>query len=393
MSVPGNKDKEKVTTDTTEKPKNKIYQAKPEETMKAATQAVQETLNPAVETEKAPTIEDMLEERRKAAQAEKTDAQKMQRYYALADAMKALGKMGGAAVGGAIGGDALAGATPVEYKPNRGYLDAIEKAKKANDRLRSLDDTGFQLAVSKQQRDEERAYQDKVRADERAFKREMDKADKEWQKVMADYKAKIEQAALENNYKLKAQYEAERDEAEQKYWEKRASIEHKYNVAEKGVISANQQAQIDAYNKVPLAFDDGTAMNLTKGQQDGMRLFFMGKEIDGVVVDKDNVDAVIRANPRLAREYMRIIGGATTTQSTSASGYSAAGGATATPTFATGPHTQSALTPNGQIDSRYFNYVDPSGGATAPQTNGGSTQPSGSGGNSVENDSRIQIDW
>lgn len=379
MATPGNKDKETGIVPL------------PKELLEGRVQAVQETLSPTVETETAPTIEEMLAGLRKPVEDQKTSAEKMQRYYALTDAMKALGRMGGAAVGGAIGGDVLAGATPVEYKPNRGYLDAIENAKKASDRLRSIDDTGFKLAFSKQQRDEQRAYEAQVRTEERAFKREMDKADKEWQKVMADYKAKIEQAALENNYKLKAQYEAERDEAEQKYWEKRASIEHKYNVAEKGVISANQQAQIDAYNKVPLAFDDGTAMNLTKGQQDGMRLFFMGKEIDGVVVDKDNVDAVIRANPQLAREYMKIIGGATATQSTSASGYSAAGGANATPTSATGPHTQSALTPNGQIDSRYFNYVDPSGGANATQTNGGSTQPSGNSGYSVETDPMAQF--
>lgn len=372
MATPGNKDKEKVTTDTTEKPRNKIYQAIPEETINAATQAVQETLNPTVETETAPTIEDMLAGLRKPVEDQKTSAEKMQRYYALTDAMKALGRMGGAAVGGAIGGDVLAGATPVEYKPNRGYLDAIENAKKASDRLRSIDDTGFKLAFSKHQRDEQRAYEAQVRTEERAFKREMDKADKEWQKVMADYKAKIEQAALENNYKLKAQYEAERDEAEQKYWEKRASIEHKYNVAEKGVISANQQAQIDAYNNVPLAFDDGTAMNLTKGQQDGMRLFFMGKEIGGVVVDKDNVDAVIRANPQLAREYMRIIGGATTTQSVSEQH---SGGAT-------GPTSMPATTPNGKLDSRFFTYVDPNGIPASTPT----VQPSGNGGYSVEDD-------
>lgn len=354
----------------------------PKELLEGRVQAVQKTLSPTAETETAPTIEEMLEERRKAAQAEKTDAQKMQRYYALTDAMKALGKMGGAAVGGAIGGDVLAGATPVEYKPNRGYLDAIENAKKASDRLRSIDDTGFQLAVSKQQRDEERAYEARqtrekreheaqVREDERAFKREIDKADREWQKVMADYTAAIRQAELEKNYELKAKYEAERDAEEQKYWEKRAAIEHKYNVEEKGVISANQQAQIDAYNKVPLAFDDGTAMNLTKGQQDGMRLFFMGKEIGGVIVDKDNVDAVIRANPRLAREYMRIIGGATTTQSTTSS----SGTTPARSAYHPFPSHISQVQPENMNNGQ-------NSGTTSTLT----VQPSGNGGYSVEDD-------
>lgn len=343
----------------------------PKELLEGRVQAVQKTLSPTVETETAPTIEEMLAGLRKPVEDQKTSAEKMQRYYALTDAMKALGRMGGAAVGGSIGGDVLAGATPVEYKPNRGYIEAIENAKKASDRLRSIDDTGFKLAFSKQQRDEQRAYEAQVREEERAFKREIDKADREWQKVMADYTAAIRQAELEKNYELKAKYEAERDAEEQKYWEKRAAIEHKYNVEEKGVISANQQAQIDAYSKVPLAFDDGTAMNLTKGQQDGMRLFFMGKEIDGVIVDKDNVDAAIRANPRLAREYMRIIGGATTQ---SVSGQPSG--------VATGPTSVSATTPNGKLDSRFFNYVDPDGISASTPT----VQPSGNGGYSVEND-------
>ena len=118
------------------------------------------------ETTTANPWEDIMKERRKGLVKEKTDAEKMQRYHALTDVFNAFGKMGGAAVGGAIGGDALVGASAKEYQPNRGYLDAIEKAKAANDRIRALDDTGFQFQLNKQLRDEQRDYEDKVRTDQ-----------------------------------------------------------------------------------------------------------------------------------------------------------------------------------------------------------------------------------
>ena len=118
------------------------------------------------ETTTANPWEDIMKERRKGLVKEKTDAEKMQRYHALTDVFNAFGKMGGAAVGGAIGGDALVGASAKEYQPNRGYLDAIEKAKAANDRIRALDDTGSQFQLNKQLRDEQRDYEDKVRTDQ-----------------------------------------------------------------------------------------------------------------------------------------------------------------------------------------------------------------------------------
>jgi hypothetical protein len=87
--------------------------------------------------------------------------------------MKALGQMGGAAIGGAIGGNALDSAPKVaEYKANRGYIDAFEKAKQANDRLRTLDEKEFNLNYAKQQRDEERAYREQIAEAERKFRAE-----------------------------------------------------------------------------------------------------------------------------------------------------------------------------------------------------------------------------
>lgn len=83
--------------------------------------------NPAV---KPLTISDLLSSQREAAVKDKTDAGRMQQYYALADVFNALGKMGGAVVGGAVGGNILDSAPMVgEYKESRGYLDAFERAK------------------------------------------------------------------------------------------------------------------------------------------------------------------------------------------------------------------------------------------------------------------------
>lgn len=113
--------------------------------------------------------EEIMKERRKGLVQEKTDAEKMQRYHALTDVFNAFGKMGGSVVGGAIGGDALVGTSTKEYKPNRGYLDAIEKAKTANDRIRALDDTAFQLQANKQLRDEQWAREDKKIAEQREY--------------------------------------------------------------------------------------------------------------------------------------------------------------------------------------------------------------------------------
>jgi hypothetical protein len=134
--------------------------------------------------------EKMMAERRNSYVKEKTDAEKMQRYHALTDVFNAFGKMGGAAVGGAIGGDALVGASAKEYQPNRGYLDAIEKAKAANDRIRALDDTGFQFQLNKQLRDEQRDYEDKVRTNQWA---------REDQKIaeQRDYEDKVRQIEMD----------------------------------------------------------------------------------------------------------------------------------------------------------------------------------------------------
>ena len=249
--------------------------------------------------------EQMLANQRKQYEQDKTDAVKMQKYYALTDALNAIGKMGGAAIGGAIGGDVLGGAPNVgEYKESRGYLDAFERAKQANDRLRALDEKEFTLAYNKAQRDEERAHQAKMKEDERAYNFEMDKLNKQWQKDMIDYKAKIEQAALENNLALKAKYEAELAAINQKYWEERAATEHKYNMAEKRLGQDIVKMQMGGGNRA-FTLNDGTVANIPSDVFAEMKAFYADKgSIDGTYVDAENIESFLRTRPDLVADFV-----------------------------------------------------------------------------------------
>lgn len=167
----------------------------------------------ATTAEKPLTIEELLANQRASIKNEKTDSAKMQKYYALTDALKALGQMGGTAIGGAIGGNMLDSASKVdEYKPSRGYLDAIEKSKKANERLRALDEKEYNLAVrdedrayKKQLTEDNRAYQDRVRAEERAYNDKVRAEDRAWKEAQSelDRKQKAEVAKLDAEWHFK----------------------------------------------------------------------------------------------------------------------------------------------------------------------------------------------
>lgn len=260
--------------------------------------------------EKRPTISDMLAPMREAAMQEKTDALKMQKYYALADVFNALGKMGGAAVGGAIGGNMLDSAPTVgEYKESRGYLDAFEKSKQANDRLRALDEKEFQLSYNKEQRDSERRY-----------KAGVDQVDKEWQKAMIDYKSKIEQAIATGNLQLKAQLEAEAQAAAWQHQLKRDALLHGYDMAEKKISKDIVEMQMgSAYGKksVPFTFNNGTAIAIPEALNEEMLKYFAQKgNIGGVAVDVDNVADVLRNHPNLVNDFLRMYGMGTTPTAT-----------------------------------------------------------------------------
>lgn len=272
--------------------------------------------------EKRQTFSDMLAPMRETARQEKTDALKMQKYYALADVFNALGKMGGAAVGGAIGGNMLDSAPTVgEYKESRGYLDAFERAKQANERLRDIDAQEFQLAYDNRKRDEEIAYSDKVRKEDREYKAALDKADKEWQKNMIDYKAKIEQATATGNLKLKAQLEAEAQAAAWRYQLNRDALLHGYDMEEKKLGQETIRLQKELYadrDSIPFTFNNGTAITMPKTLNEEMLKYFAQKgNIGGTNVDIDNVADVLRDHPNLVNDFLITHGmGATPTIAT-----------------------------------------------------------------------------
>ena len=254
------------------------------------------------EENKPKTLSDLLEEQRKKAETEKTDAAKMQKYYALADAFNALGKMGGAAIGGAIGGDIVGGApTVAEYQPSKGYIDAFEKAKNANERLRALDDKEFNLAV----RDEERSYNQQVAKADRDFKAQQAQLDRDWQMTFYDYKSKIEQANAQSNLKLKNDLEKELLAIENQFKAKYQAIANAHEEKLKNLSLDIVKLQNQGSNEL-VAFDDGTTMSIPESYYKSMFNYFNGKEINGMYVDKDNFAEFVRQNPKQVSSFLNL---------------------------------------------------------------------------------------
>lgn len=258
-----------------------------------------------VPTVKAPTLSDMLAGLRKNVEKEKTDAVKMQKYYALTDAFNALGKMGGTAIGGAIGGNALDSAPIVEgYQPSKGYITAFEEAKKANEKLRDFDNMQYQLAV----RDEERSYAQQQK-----------KIDREYQKELVDYKNQIERANADKDFERSRKLKEDMAKMEQdfkeryleltnKYEQENLKLKNQYRQSEQAGSRANVQFQHDLYNTVPIAFDDGTGTKVSKSEYESLERFFKGKTIGGVTISDENIDSFIRKNPKMVNDFLTAIG-------------------------------------------------------------------------------------
>lgn len=296
-----------------------IQSVKPQTTELTAPKMNNPVANAAKERiEKRPSFSEMLSNsmaiQRQNAEKEKTDAAKMQKYYALADVFNSIGKLGGSAVGGAIGGNAVDNAPAVDpYKESRGYLAAFEKAKAANDRLKSLDDKAFSLAATK----EEREYNKRLRDADNQFKLQLTALDHQWQKDFYDYKAKIEQAAAQGNLELKAKYEAEAKAAEQAYWKERAAISQGYQKELKNMSADIVKLQMGLgygkYGKLghtkPFTFNNNTKIDIPDALYPEMLKYFAGKgKIGNEDVDKDNVETVLRNHPELVNGFLRIYG-------------------------------------------------------------------------------------
>ena len=256
------------------------------------------------------TISDMLEGQRRKAMQEKTDAAKMQKYYALADVMKALGQMGGAAVGGAIGGNVLDSAPKVaEYKESRGYLDALERSKAANERLRKLDDEEFKLSYSKQQRDEERAYkaeQDKITRDYNEKQRELER---QWNSEQNRIKMEWQAAVAAQDFERQAALKRELADGEQKFKLQYQQIANEHDTAIKNISRdiVNIQNGI-AKNPVPIGFKNGKGITVPKAYYEDMQEYFIGDDWNGRKVTKDNVKNYIKHNPEAVNAYLEMYG-------------------------------------------------------------------------------------
>lgn len=238
------------------------------------------------------TIADMLEGQRRKITQDKTDAAKMQKYYALSDALKALGQMGGAAIGGAVGGNALDSAPKVaEYKANRGYLDAFEKAKQANDRLRALDEKEFNLNYNKQLRDEDRAYREGIAEAERKFRAEQAELERKWKTASAAERAKIEKEILAS----KQAHEIEK---------KKLSLEYAK------IMMSGKGGSKDASTRTgsPVIFDDDSVAYIDKEDITALKNRYMNRTIGDVTIDEENFNQFIAQNPQIVKDYLKRIG-------------------------------------------------------------------------------------
>lgn len=271
--------------------------------------------NAGVAIEKPKTIADLIAEGYKKVEKEKTDAAKMQKYYALSDAFSALGRMGGAAIGGAIGGDVL-GSAPVvpEYKESRGYIDAFERAKKANDRIKELDNMSYQLALRDEDRklqkataEEERAFNLKVLAIKNQYEKDRDLLHRKWQ--VADNEGK---KALELEIQAK----------DQQFKKDMAALGHQYNIEEAVVKSFGNAKPEDTEYIQFMEYKDVTSpkgnatvkipakwesLSVPKDVYDSMMLDFVAqgrKFPDGTAVTKETAESYIRSHPKEVKTYL-----------------------------------------------------------------------------------------
>ena len=257
------------------------------------------------------TISTMLAGQRAKLVKDKTDAAKMQKYYALTDALGALGKMGGAVIGGAAGGNVLDSMPNVgEYKESRGYLDAFERAKQANEKLRGLDDREFQLRYDKQLRDEQRAYADQKEKRTREYNEQQAKLNREWQMERDRINREWQAAVAEKNFERQAQLKKDLAKMDNDFKLKYQANQASYNETLKKYSSEMVKMQMGVGKGyfVPIGFKDGTAIEVPKAYYDEMLEYFVGDDWDGRTVTKDNVRTFIRNHPKEVNAFLNMFG-------------------------------------------------------------------------------------
>ena len=294
---------------------------------------------------------DLFSESRKALQQKKTDAAKMQKYYALADALKVIGDMGGTAIGGAIGGDALGGATPTEQsKPSRGYIEAFEKAKAADEALAKLDQEEYKLEVAYEKKKEEREYKAAQAAILQEYKIELEKLRREGINATEEKKAELREKEIllrancsQSLAELKStlKYNNDLSLLDERAEDQMDIIDYRTN-AQKDVIDYRiENGLYDSRRSretKPVRFRDGTNMEIPLTYYESMKQDLIGDDWNGKRVTKDNVEQYIRNNPNVVKDYLRGFGvevGASTPARTSS-----------TPAPATTPAPASAPAPS-----------------------------------------------
>lgn len=289
------------------------YENKAKENFDNKVNRVQENV---VEEEELNTLEAMLAKLKKDAEKDKTDAQKMQQYYALADVLKKLGQMGGGIVGGAIGGNVLDSMPNIgEYKESRGYLDAFEQAKKANERLRSFDDKEFNLAL----REDDRRYQKEQEQWKMDYAAKEKALDREWQMTFAEYQNKMQQANAEQNFERQAALQKELAEKKHEYDVALTNLRGEWEVKQRkmsryrggGGGGGGAKASTAAVTKADkyIDYEDGTQLAVTKDELNAISEHFIGstfQDANGktVKVTKDNINVFRRRNPDKVNSFI-----------------------------------------------------------------------------------------
>lgn len=267
------------------------------------------------ETPQLSAWEQMMKDRRETLKKDKTDAVKMQKYYGLASALKALGDMGATAIGGAIGGNVLDSAPKVEaYQQSKGYIDAFERAKAANEALRRLDDKEFQLKYADEQKNDERAYKAKqdeiarnyqaaqrdderkynalVRAEERDYKKQMTLLEHELRKAERAENRAEEERIKKEIIKLNQDHE----ERMKKYSVDMVKMQMKGKEGEEKPTGRN------------VLFDDDRVAFIDNDDMQTLRTRYINRKFGDEMITEENFDAFIASHPEIVEKFLKTTG-------------------------------------------------------------------------------------